>query len=171
MNDVRMDLFQRGLLKARSAKHGLKFGAIGENIFAGIPIHEAEIEDFLIAERACATSTHAESMDQPGEFREGGDFEDLETAGFAETPEGRETWMGGGGTRASRASGTHSLCRRGWGPFRHDSDSIIGAIGRVEIHAGLQDADASMGWRPKLRCSRKGRRASNGRTTCAPGEE
>lgn len=65
---------------------GLEFAAIGENVFGGVPFHEAEIEDVLGFKRACTAGAGAEAVDEPGEFRERQEFEDLEALGFAKAP-------------------------------------------------------------------------------------
>ena len=84
------------------AEGELKFAAIGENVFAGVPFHEAEIENVLRFEKAFAAGASAEAVDEPGKLGERQELEDLEALGFAEAPGGGD---GGAGRRgASRRS-------------------------------------------------------------------
>jgi len=53
-NHVRMELFERNEFKVVSAEGSLKEAAIFEDVFAGVPFHEAEIEDLFGFEWAYA---------------------------------------------------------------------------------------------------------------------
>lgn len=83
---------------------GLEFATIGEDVFAGVPFHETEVEDVFGFEGACAAGAGAEAVDKPGEFGERKEFEDLEVLGFAEAPGGRDRGVGGGGSFARAGS-------------------------------------------------------------------
>src|SRR3974390_526472 len=99
MDDVGMNLFQRRETEIGSAENGLKFAAIGEDAFAGVPFHEAEVEDTFGFERTCTAGAGAEAVDEPGKLAKRGEFEDLEALGFAEAP----------GRRDGRARGFHGF--------------------------------------------------------------
>ena len=62
--------------------------AVFEDVFFGVPIGEAEIEEFFIVEGADAAGLGAETVDEPREFCEGGGLENLEAAGFMGDPVG-----------------------------------------------------------------------------------
>ena len=60
------------------ADGGLEGLAIFLNVFAVVPVGEAEIEDtFTGIESACASGARAEPVDEPGEFFEWSEFENL----------------------------------------------------------------------------------------------
>jgi hypothetical protein len=88
MDYVGVDLLEGDELEIVGAECGLEATAIFEDVFAGVPVGEAEIQDFFTAEWADAAGVGAEAVDEPGEFVEGGDLEDLEAAGFAGDPVG-----------------------------------------------------------------------------------
>jgi len=66
----------------------LEAAAIFEHVFARVPIGEAEIQDFFGFELADAAGAGAEAVDEPREFAQSGDLEDLDAAGFAGDPVG-----------------------------------------------------------------------------------
>jgi hypothetical protein len=68
----------------------LEAAAVFLDVFASVPVGEAQVEDFFVGERADAAGSGAEGVDQPGEFGEGGDLEQLETGGGASGP--RASW-------------------------------------------------------------------------------
>jgi len=129
-----MDLLERHEVEIGGIEARLKFSAIGENVFAGVPFHETEVEDGFGFEGACAAWAGAEAVDEPGEFAEGAEFEDLQALGFAEAPRGSNGC--GGGFRGSAGAQNAAGVGTRWGrfPCGHDSDSIIGAAGGVEMH-------------------------------------
>jgi hypothetical protein len=94
---VGVDLLEGDELEVVGAEGGLEAAAIFEDVFAGVPIGEAEIQNFFAVERADAAGAGAEAVDEPGEFVQGGDLEDLEAAGFAGEPFG--VGFGRGGDR------------------------------------------------------------------------
>ena len=54
--------------------------AIFEDVFAGVPIGETEIEDFFAVEFADAAWAGAKAVDEPGEFIEFGRLENFYAA-------------------------------------------------------------------------------------------
>ena len=92
MDDVGMDLLQEDKLQVGSAEGGLKVAAVFEDVFLGVPFGETEIEDFLAVLIGDAAGLGAETVDEPGEFCEGGRLEDSDAAGFAFDP----VWVGSG---------------------------------------------------------------------------
>ena len=85
-NHVRMDLFQRNKFEVACPNGGLKQAAIFDDVFAGVPFREAEIEDFFGFERANPAGTSAEAVQKPGKLAKRGEFENLEPPGLAEAP-------------------------------------------------------------------------------------
>lgn len=59
------------------AESALEFFAIFEDVFAGVPVGEAEIEDALAIEIGDATGDGAETVEEPGKFFESVEFEDF----------------------------------------------------------------------------------------------
>jgi len=88
MDDIGVDLLESREVEIRGAQSGLKFASIGEDVFASVPFHEAEVQDLFGFESTCAAGAGAEGVDKPGEFAEGSEFEELEALGFAEAPGG-----------------------------------------------------------------------------------
>ena len=88
-NHVRVDLLERNEFKIGSAERGLKEAAIFEDVFGGVPLHEAEIEDFFGFEGACAAGPGAEAMDEPRQLAERSEFENLQGTGLANEPRRR----------------------------------------------------------------------------------
>lgn len=125
MNHVRVDLLERNEFKMGSAERGLKEAAIFQDVFVGVPFHEAEIEDFFGFERAYAARACAEAVNEPGKLEQRGEFENLQAAALAEAP-----WR--------RNAGYRRLWRRGLArpatPQRsfscsHNQTSIIATAG------------------------------------------
>lgn len=128
LNDVRVNLLQGNELEVISAESGLKTAAIFENVFFGVPIGEAKIQDLLTAEVAHAARPSAESMDQPGNFRQRGSLKNAQTAGLAFGP----TYRAG-----MRGPFTDDLATRFHSVRWHcGSTSIIGA-GRRRAAGGV----------------------------------
>jgi len=67
-NCVRVNLLEWNEIEMGGAESGLKQAAIFEDIFAGVPFHEAEIEDFFGFEGADSARAGAEAMNQPGKL-------------------------------------------------------------------------------------------------------
>jgi len=59
------------------AEGGLEFLAILDHVFTGVPIGEAEIENFLAVDIGDAAGGGAETVVEPGKFFEGVEFEDF----------------------------------------------------------------------------------------------
>lgn len=59
---------------------GLKAAAVFEDVFASVPVGEAEVEDSFAIEIADAAGTSAEAVNEPGEILEGGESQNLKTA-------------------------------------------------------------------------------------------
>ena len=74
----------------------MKFFAIGEDVFAGVPVGEAEVEDFFIVKLGNAAVSSAEAVDEPAELGERFELEDFEIADGFEMPGGGDFWRGGG---------------------------------------------------------------------------
>jgi hypothetical protein len=77
VNDVRVELFQGDKSKIPCTESRLEKTAIFQDVFAGVPFREAEIEnvlDFFMRDRrvpdqrADAAGPHAETVHQPGKF-------------------------------------------------------------------------------------------------------
>ena len=60
------------------------------DVFAGIPVGEAEIEDFIVFKWRDAAWAGAEGVDQPREFGKGGDLEDFQAAWSVRGPRGKQ---------------------------------------------------------------------------------
>jgi len=85
-NCVRVDLLQRNESKIGSTESGLKEAAIFKDVFAGVPFHEAEIEDFFGFEGAHAAGAGAEPVDEPRKFEEWGELKNLKAARLSQAP-------------------------------------------------------------------------------------
>jgi hypothetical protein len=57
-----MDLLEGNEFEIACAECGLKEAAIFEDVFAGVPFHDAEVEDFFGFERAYTTGASAEAV-------------------------------------------------------------------------------------------------------------
>jgi hypothetical protein len=77
MDDVGMELFERDQGEAGGAESGLEAAAIFEDVFAGVPVGEAEVEDFFGFKGGDAAGAGGEAVEEEGEFGEGGDLEEL----------------------------------------------------------------------------------------------
>lgn len=55
----------------------MEFFAVGEDVLAGVPIGEAEIEDFVVVELGDTAGGGAETVGEPGEFGERFELEDF----------------------------------------------------------------------------------------------
>ncbi len=67
-NYIRVDLLEWNEIELGGTESGLEAAAIFEDVFAGVPFHEAEVEDFFGFERADATRAGAEAVNQPGKL-------------------------------------------------------------------------------------------------------
>ncbi len=74
VNDVGMDLLQGQQSRAFSSDSGLEEAAIFCYGFAGIPLQDAQIQNFFSVEDAGAAGARAEAMDKPGNFRPGSEL-------------------------------------------------------------------------------------------------
>lgn len=68
VNDVGVDLPQRGEWKIGGAEGGLQEAAVFENIFARVPIGEAEVEHVLAVKVGDPAGPCAETMNEPRQF-------------------------------------------------------------------------------------------------------
>ncbi len=75
-DDGRVDLLEIDEREFLSAESGLEFLAVFEDVFAGVPFGEAEIEDGVAIEIGDAAGGGAEAVEEPGKFFEGIEFED-----------------------------------------------------------------------------------------------
>jgi hypothetical protein len=126
VNDVGMDLLEREQRSGFGGQSGLEQAAIFCYGFAGIPFHEPKIQNFLSVEDAGCTGARAEAVDEPGNFREGSELQDLQSAGALQRPRGRK----GGTARGRGCVLTRAMisfqCFRG----SHNLNSIIATRGR-----------------------------------------
>jgi hypothetical protein len=86
IDDVGMNLLEWDKSELSGAERGLELAAVFENVFAGIPVGKAEVENLLAVEIADAAGSSAEAVDKPGEFQERLDLENTEVADAGETP-------------------------------------------------------------------------------------
>jgi hypothetical protein len=121
VDDVRMDLLERNEIKSRGAEGGLEFATIGEDVFASVPFHKTEVENFFRIERTDAAGAGAEAVDEPGQFGEWGELEDLQAACFTETPRGANASSLRRRGRGLAGTSAHPECFFG----RHNQTSII----------------------------------------------
>jgi hypothetical protein len=86
-HDGRMELAERNQPRLRCAESRLESLAILDHHFAMIPIRETEIQNaFTGFQGACAAGSRAETVDEPGEFPEQREFENLQAANGAQRP-------------------------------------------------------------------------------------
>lgn len=78
VNHVGVDLLQRDEWKIGGAEGGLEAAAVFETVFAGVPVGEAEVEDFFTVEAGHAARPCAETMNEPRQFGKGGDLKELD---------------------------------------------------------------------------------------------
>lgn len=120
-NYVGVDLLEQDQFEIGGTDGGLKQEAICEDVFAGVPFHEAEVKNFFGFEPANAAGASAETVDEPGKLAKRGKLENLQTAGLAEAP-------GCGNARYGRSRG-RSLARattlQGSFSGSHNQTSII----------------------------------------------
>jgi len=76
-DDGGMDLFEGDEWEFLSAEGSLKFLAVFEDVFAGVPFGEAEVEYALAVEVGDTAGGGAEAVEEPGKFSEGVEFEDF----------------------------------------------------------------------------------------------
>ena len=76
----------RGTRSNLRADGGLKLAAIFQNVFAGVPIGEAQVQNILAVEGTDAAFAGAEAVNEPGQFGERSEFEDLQAVRFVKTP-------------------------------------------------------------------------------------
>jgi len=68
MDDIGMDLFQGNELEAGGAESELEAAAVFEDVFFGVPVGVAEIENFFAVLIRNTARFGAEAVDEPGEF-------------------------------------------------------------------------------------------------------
>jgi hypothetical protein len=68
VDDVGVDLFEGYELEILGAEGGLEAAAVFEDVVAGVPVGEAEIEDFFAVQIGDAAGFGAEAVEEPGEF-------------------------------------------------------------------------------------------------------
>ena len=76
-DDCGVDLLEIDEREFLSAEGGLEFFAVFEDVFASVPVGEAEVEDLLSVEIGDAAGGGAETVEEPGKFFEGVEFEDF----------------------------------------------------------------------------------------------
>lgn len=86
VDDIRVDLLERGEFEILRVDRGLEEAAIFEDVFARVPLHEAEVEDFFGFESTDAAGARAEAVDEPGDLAKSVEFENLEFTGGAQAP-------------------------------------------------------------------------------------
>ena len=98
-------MLQGDELEVGGSEGRLKEAAIFEGVFAGIPFHETEIENFFGFEGAYAAAAGAEAVDQPGKLEERRKFEYLQATSLAEAPRRGNSWdRRHGGRRLARGT-------------------------------------------------------------------
>ena len=65
-DDCGMDLFESDKREFLGAEGSLKFLAVFEEVFAGVPFGEAEVQDFAAVEIGHAAGSSTEAVDEPG---------------------------------------------------------------------------------------------------------
>jgi hypothetical protein len=126
VNDVGMELLQGEQSRALSSDCGLEEAAIFCYGFAGIPLQEAKIQNFLSVEDAGSAGARAEAMDQPGNFRQGSELQNLQPGGALQQPRRRNGGTARGRLCVLTRAMISSECFRGG----HNLNSII-AISRT----------------------------------------
>ena len=76
MDDIGMELLERDELELGHAEGGLETAAVFEDIFFGVPLGVAEIEDFFAVLIRNAAGLGAEAMHKPRKSCESGHLED-----------------------------------------------------------------------------------------------
>jgi len=66
VDDVGMDLLQGDEFQVGGAEGGLEAAAVLEDVFLGVPVRKAQIEEFLAVLSADAAGLGAEAVDEPG---------------------------------------------------------------------------------------------------------
>ena len=85
-NHVRVDLLEWNEIEIGGAESGLKPAAILKDVFARVPFHEAQVEDFSGFECANSTWAGAEAVNQPGKLQKRDKFNNLQAARLAKAP-------------------------------------------------------------------------------------
>jgi hypothetical protein len=85
-DDIGMELFDGGEWEFARAESGLEAAAIFDDVFASVPIGEAEVEDFFAVYKADTTRTGAEAVEEPGKFIECGGLENADAIRGARDP-------------------------------------------------------------------------------------
>jgi heme-degrading monooxygenase HmoA len=118
-------LFERDESEVAGAQGGLEAAAVFEDVFAGVPVGKAEVQDALAVKFGDAAREGGEAVNEPGDFREHGNLEDLQ--GFRGVHLPLHGW---------RAMRPRSTVRRAAGAdcFRgtHRETSIIAVIRKAE---------------------------------------
>ena len=130
-NYVRVDLLEWNEIEVCGAERGLEAAAIFEDVFAGVPFHEAEIEDFFRFERTDSAGAGAEAVNQPGKLEKGDEFKNLLATGFAKAPRGSDA--GNRRRRGRRLTGATPPQRSFSGS--HNLTSIIATGRRLKSRA------------------------------------
>jgi hypothetical protein len=94
---IRVYLSERKEFEIGGTESGLKAAVIFEDVFAGVPFHEAEIEDFFGFERAYAAGAGAEAVNKPGELAKRPELENLQSTRLVKAP-----WGGNAGNTRLR---------------------------------------------------------------------
>ena len=140
-NDVRVDLLEWNEFEIGGAERGLEAAAIFEDVFAGVPFHEAEIEDFFGFERADSAGSGAEAVNQPRKLEKRDEFENLQAAGLAKAPRGSDA--GNGRSRGRWL--TWATTPHGSFSGSHNQTSIIATGQRQKSGSGREtNADAQV---------------------------
>ena len=120
MNDIGVNLTEPAKHHVKSVDSRLEEPAVFENVFPRVPFGATKIQDFFTTKIAHAAGPRAESMNEPGDSRQRGGFENAQAAILVFDPASC-----GGGTPGCFASGPVA----GFAAVRGhcDSTSIIGA--------------------------------------------
>ena len=91
VNHVGVNLLEQCEREVFGGERGLQEAAVFSDIFARIPFHEAEIENLPAIELADAAGPRAESVDEPREFTEWRELQDLQAVRMMHYPGRRKT--------------------------------------------------------------------------------
>ncbi len=96
-NHIGMNLLEWDERELLRAEGGLETAAVFQDVFAGIPIGKAEVEDGFAIELADASRARAEAVNEPGEFLKSIELKNPQPAGRDKRPRRSD-----GGRRSNR---------------------------------------------------------------------
>ena len=138
-NYIRVDLLEWNEIEVCGAESGSEAAAIFQNVFAGVPFHEAEIENFFGFERTDSAGASAKAVNQPGKLQERDEFENLQAASLAKAP--RRSYPGNRQGRGRRLTGAATPHGSFFGS--HNQTSIIATGQRQKSWGGRETKPAA----------------------------